>query len=369
MQLQQALAAQQVLVQAIRQEEQIDQHVLDAFSHIPRHEFVLEFYERVLNNKHVAWRQHKQTEIREDAWLQLVYRDAALTTRLDANGFPGSSSSMPSIMAAMLQALQIKRGQRVLEIGTGTGYNAALLAYLVGDPHLVTTIDVEKELVELAEPAILRCIGPGMTIIAGDGLRGVESNAPYDRIIATGSYPNVPHPWLDQLAPGGLLLMNLQRNLANIMLLLKKAEQGVIAGKILPIKASFMPLHDGTGAYYRCPVPHKPIEPVLQELSSPPSFQPSNLSHKEFGFFLQCHLPQARRSTYADFQYLEDPSTQRLIQFYQGTVRGSQSLWQELLAIDKDYRLLGCPKRQEFSYEIDANHQHVITYKDRQWII
>src|SRR5258708_3602049 len=134
MQLQQALAAQQVLVQAIRQEEQIDQHVLDAFSHIPRHEFVLEFYERVLNNKHVAWRQHKQTEIREDAWLQLVYRDAALTTRLDANGFPGSSSSMPSIMAAMLQALQIKRGQRVLEIGTGTGYNAALLAYLVGDP-------------------------------------------------------------------------------------------------------------------------------------------------------------------------------------------------------------------------------------------
>jgi hypothetical protein len=60
---------------------------------------------------------------------------------------------------------------------------------------------------------------------------------------------------------------------------------------------------------------------------------------KEFGFFLQCHLPHAQRSTYADFQYLEDPSTQRLIQFYQGTVRGSQSLWQELLAIDKDYRL------------------------------
>ncbi|MFL5702302.1 MAG: hypothetical protein ACJ8AG_05665 [Ktedonobacteraceae bacterium] len=369
MQLQQALAAQQVLIQAIQQEEQIDQHILDAFSHIPRHEFVPEFYERVPNNKHVAWRQHKQTEIHEDAWLQLVYRDAALTTRLDANGFPGSSSSMPSIMAAMLQALQIKRGQRVLEIGTGTGYNAALLAYLVGDPHLVTTIDVEKELVELAEPAITCCTGPGMAIIAGDGLRGVESNAPYDRIIATGSYPNVPQPWLDQLAPGGLLLMNLQRNLANIMLLLKKDGKGAIAGKILPIKASFMPLHDGTGAYYRCPVPHEPIEPVLQELSSPPSFQPSNLSHKEFGFFLQCHLPQARRSTYTDFQYLEDPSTQRLIQFYQGTVRGSQSLWQELLAIDKDYRLLGCPKRQDFSYEIDTNHQHVITYKDRCWII
>ncbi len=369
MQLQQALAAQHVLVQAIKQEEQVDQRILDAFLRTPRHEFVAEFYERMPDKKHVVWKQRKQTEIQEEAWLQLVYRDVALTTRLDANGFPGSSSSMPSIMAAMLQALQAKQGQRVLEIGTGTGYNAALLAYLVGDPHLVTTIDVDAELVKLAVPAITRCIGPGMTIIAGDGLQGVERNAPYDRIIATGSYPSVPRSWLVQLAPGGLLLMNLQRNLANVMLLLEKDEQGAIAGKILPLKASFMPLHDGSGAYYRCPVPHEPIEPMLQELSSPPSFQPANLSHKEFAFFLQCHLPQARRSTYADFQYLEDPSSRRLIQFYHGTVRGSQSLWQELQAIDKDYRMLGCPKRQDFSCEIAANHQYIIVYKDRRWII
>src|SRR5579864_7686138 len=107
--------------------------VARAFLAVPRELFIEHFYER----EGRGWKRLEQREAGE-AWLNLIYQDDALTTMVNRYHLPISSSSQPSIMASMLEALAVQPGQRILEIGTGTGYNAALLAALTQDPTQVT---------------------------------------------------------------------------------------------------------------------------------------------------------------------------------------------------------------------------------------
>ena len=139
-------------------------------------------------------------ELVEERGLEAVYRDEPLATKMDG-GFAISSSSQPAIMAEMLERLELAPGQRVLEIGAGTGYNAALLAELAG---AVVTVDVDAE---LADKARTRLAGGGHAaeVVAGDGMAGWPPGAPYDRIIVTATPPHVPAAWRDQLREGGLL--------------------------------------------------------------------------------------------------------------------------------------------------------------------
>jgi protein-L-isoaspartate O-methyltransferase len=98
--------------------------VAQAFLKVPREHFITHVYERAGRD----WNRRERTEATE-TWLDLIYQDHALTTAINTHQFPVSSSSQPSVMAAMLEALEVQPGQRILEIGTGTGYNAALLVY------------------------------------------------------------------------------------------------------------------------------------------------------------------------------------------------------------------------------------------------
>ncbi|MCZ9339668.1 methyltransferase domain-containing protein, partial [Streptomyces sp. TRM76130] len=102
-----------------------------------------------------------------------------------------SSSSQPSLMALMLAELRVADGDRVLEIGAGTGYNAALLCHRLGDDGLVTTVDLDPEITDSARRH-LDAAGYHPAVVTGDGARGVPGRAPYDRIIATCALPAVP---------------------------------------------------------------------------------------------------------------------------------------------------------------------------------
>lgn len=107
----------------------------------------------------------------------------------------------------MLEQLQPQPGNRVLELGAGTGYNAGLLAHLVGGGGHVTTIDVDDDIVEGALSGLAAARIENVTVIVADGALGHPDGAPYDRIIATVGAHGIPHAWLDQLAPGGRLLV------------------------------------------------------------------------------------------------------------------------------------------------------------------
>ena len=108
-------------------------------------------------------------------------------------------------MVEMLEALDLRDGHRVLEIGTGTGYNAALLSHRLGGEHVVS-IDIDPDLVRTAEQR-LKELGHFPTLVTGDGQAGVPDHGPYDRIIATCAVPEIPLAWIEQLAPGGQCLL------------------------------------------------------------------------------------------------------------------------------------------------------------------
>ncbi|WP_232662000.1 methyltransferase, FxLD system [Pseudonocardia sp. TRM90224] len=138
-----------------------------------------------------------------------AYADQPVSTKTDKDGGSISAASQPSIVAAMLEQLGCEPGHRVLEIGAGTGYNAALLAHLAGPTGHVTTIDVDDELVTTAR-ANLAAAGCAAQVVLGDGAEGHPPAAPYDRVIATVGTHHVPRTWLDQLRPGGRLVVPLR---------------------------------------------------------------------------------------------------------------------------------------------------------------
>lgn len=140
---------------------------------------------------------------------QLAYQDAAVVTKCDSRGQPTSSASQPAIVARMLQDLELRPGLRVLEIGTGTGYNAGLLKYLVGTKGTVTSIEIDPD-VAAAATAALEQANLSVHVVSGNGLAGFEFNAPYDRIIATASIHTIPEPWFEQLREGGLIIAPLR---------------------------------------------------------------------------------------------------------------------------------------------------------------
>ncbi len=117
----------------------------------------------------------------------------------------GQTISAPSMIAIMMQTLDLKRGQSVLEIGAGSGYNAALLAEAVGESGKVVTMERISELAAFAR-ANLRKTGYGrVKVVVGDGTLGYDEGAPWDRILVTACAPNLSLPLLAQLAPGGKL--------------------------------------------------------------------------------------------------------------------------------------------------------------------
>jgi protein-L-isoaspartate O-methyltransferase len=211
---------------------------------VPRHVFVPVFY------------IHRDGDmVRVDAadpqWFDTVYSNTALITKFD----PGpdgthpaflSSSSTPGLMTRMLESLHLRAGDRVLEIGTGTGYNAGLLSHRLGASN-VYSIDIEPDLVDLAR-ARLAELGYHPTLATGDGAAGLPEHAPFDAIIATCSVPAIPRPWIEQTKPGAVILTDIRVGLnAGNLVRLTRTGPDRAEGHFDPGQAAFMELRHTPG--------------------------------------------------------------------------------------------------------------------------
>lgn len=174
-------------------------------------------------------------------WWENAYADFALPTQVDDGTPEGedgrgryttSSASQPSLVAEMLEALQIEDGMRVLEIGTATGYNAALLSARLGAEN-VTSIEIDPALAVQGRMA-LHAAGWAPCLVVGDGTAGVPERAPYDRVLATAAAKRVPYAWVEQTLPGGLVVTPWGNDYAATGLLrLKVGEDGSARGEIV----------------------------------------------------------------------------------------------------------------------------------------
>jgi protein-L-isoaspartate(D-aspartate) O-methyltransferase len=189
--------------------------------------------------------------------LALAYADDAIATKF-ADGVSVSSASQPAIVAQMLEQLALAPGMRVLEIGAGTGYNAAILRTLVGPSGHVTTIDIDEDITDAAR-AHLNSIGmTDVEVITGDGALGWPPNAPYDRVILTVNAGDIAPTWAAQLAEGGLLVLPLTIGTAQFSVAFEKHDD-VLQSQSL-VSCGFMPLRGSmaggaTGSISLSPAP------------------------------------------------------------------------------------------------------------------
>ena len=148
--------------------------ILEAFRVVPREEFLSEDYR------------------------DLAYGDHPLPIEA------GQTISQPYIVALMIQAAEIRCGDRVLEVGAGSGYAAAVMSRIAGQ---VVAIERQRDLVKVAQERVARLGYDNVRIVEGDGTRGWSADAPYDAILAAASGSHVPPAWLEQLADGGRIVM------------------------------------------------------------------------------------------------------------------------------------------------------------------
>jgi protein-L-isoaspartate(D-aspartate) O-methyltransferase len=214
--------------------------LIEAFRATPRHRFL----DRVW---HYQRQQGGWREVRTHApgrhELRLLYADRALTTRLSEpspgrEAVPISSSSQPSLMAEMLEDLRLSPGLRTLEIGAGTGYNAALLACVVGR---VLSLEVDRRVLAEAGQHLRAFPDRQVDLRHGDGRLGCPEEAPFDRILVTAAAADLEPAWLEQLAEDGLLLVPLDLAPGLAYLVRGTCRDGIFEGRLIR-PAYFMPL-------------------------------------------------------------------------------------------------------------------------------
>lgn len=208
-----ALVADLVQQGAIRSEE-----VLDAFSAVPRHLFV------------------------PGVDVSTAYSNQPVFIRWD-DDVPISSSTQPLMMAIMIEQLDLREGHRVLEVGAGTGYNAAIMAEIVGAEGSIVSLDIDQDIVDEAAGNLSDTGYGNVRAVCGDGFEGFPPEAPYDRIIATvGAHDVSPH-WVEQLVDGGIMVVPLWFKGFCLSVALEKRMDGLHGRSASP--CTFIPIRGG----------------------------------------------------------------------------------------------------------------------------
>jgi len=186
-----------------------DRKILDAFREVPRHKFVLPEY------------------------IRFAYNDYPLPIE------EGQTISQPFIVAFMTDALDLKQSDRVLEVGTGSGYQAAILAQICDS---VYTIELFDSLTERAKSIFEQLGYNNIYCKTGDGYRGWPEKAPFDAIIVTCAPTHIPQPLKDQLSEGGRLVIPVGEGQVQHLVLLQKKNGKIKQKNILPVR--FVPMID-----------------------------------------------------------------------------------------------------------------------------
>jgi protein-L-isoaspartate(D-aspartate) O-methyltransferase len=197
----------------------LSRELAGAFASVPRETFIADGFLR----REGGWVKPGDAE-----FLDTVYSDDVLVTKVDGK-VPVSSSSQPSLMAIMLMALDVRPGLRVLEIGAGTGYNAALLAAL---GSRVTSVDVQADVADRARAALARAGVDGVRVLLGDGYAGAPGER-FDRVIVTVGVAGLSPQWLAQLDGAGPIVIPVEHAGTHPVLVVTGEPGGPVTASVL----------------------------------------------------------------------------------------------------------------------------------------
>jgi protein-L-isoaspartate O-methyltransferase len=330
-----------------------DQRWRHVFATVPRHALVPRYY-RSDNYQEIDG----SSEDDHPTWLQSVYSDETLITQITPYTVT-SSGTMPGLVALMLRALDVHDHHRVLQVGTGTGYTAALLCERLGSQQ-VTTIDIDPELVRAASIR-LASVGYQPTAITGNGAHGHPAHAPFDRFLATCSLHRIPSAWLSQAAPGARIVAPIAKGL----IALDVADEDHAAGRFLSEGGYFMPLRDSGDD--SVDIDHTAT--TTQDEPRHTSLGPRDTFYQQhMRFLLTVALPEVSVGQHGpslDELIICDHagSTARLDTSDNGTFvvteTGSRALWTEVEQLHQLWQACDQPHRERFGLSVIPGRQWI----------
>ncbi|MGH3823990.1 MAG: methyltransferase domain-containing protein [Pseudonocardiaceae bacterium] len=316
-----------------------------AFLAVPRHVLVPTFYHA---------NEHYDGQADRERWLPLVYSDTTLITQCRPDAVT-SSGTMPSLLAMMLQALEVQDDHRVLQVATGTGYTAALLCERLGSAQ-VTSIDVDPNLTTAARDRLRRC-GYTPTVITADGAHGHPDHAPYDRIIVTFGVRRIPPAWIRQTRAGGIILAPVCSGLARLTVSGPSKAQGAFVGPGYFMRHRATP--DESPHRHSVAVAEGPRWPS-RTTNLPSSVYYDN----DFRFFLDVTVPGLAHG-YRDGDpdnlmiSARDGSHAHLTPEGNLTQSGPRRLWDAIETIHQAWHALERPPRERFGLTVTPQHQTI----------
>lgn len=361
----------------------------ELFWSVPRHQFIDEFFQHDPDT--YSWHKMDAPEnrIADPEWLAAVYQDVPLVVGIDESGIPYCSNSAPTLVFRLLGFLNVRPGDRVLEIGTGTGHLTAMLGRLASPGGHVTSLEIEPELARRAAEHVAAAVPEAaVAITVADG-RSWRSGAEHrhDAVVSTGSCWPVPDSWLAALAPGGRLCTEMRSALSGALLLARcspsQDSQGTVTGYFSDQPAGFMPLRAPSSGF------HEPIAlPFGFGTHETSRAMAEGLGEKQlrgpFAWYCQLELPDAkllwldadqsgRSAAYLladdglDAVRLPEDGTSALSELV--AYGGSSFLIDRLLSAWRDWQENGSPEltQYKFQYSEDGRQRIVLKGHDKCW--
>jgi methyltransferase of ATP-grasp peptide maturase system len=354
-----------------------------AVERVPRHLFIPEFFRRVNTDSGVAWAPVITGGLPEAERMELAYRNETWVTQLDQktrpadaggvviSGHPTSSSTLPGLVIGMLEDLDVRDRDTIMEIGTGSGYSTALLCERAGSANIVS-IEADAGIAADASAAI-HAAGYSPVLVVGDGLAGFAQRRPYSKLVATCSVRSIPAAWIDQAAPGATILTTISGwQYGSAYARLTREEDGTARGRFLADTYSFMlarshqPPSAGLGSTAK-------LDSVKARTSK---IAPETLDRWEGRFIAQLANPDVQVVTRKSG---DDPMTDYLIDRasrsvaslmpdsageYQVREIGPVGLWSRVEESITFWQRAGSPSLAQFRIEISPRSQRVYIADD-----
>ncbi|WP_307827812.1 ATP-grasp peptide maturase system methyltransferase [Planomonospora sp. ID82291] len=314
------------------------------------------------------WTPVRREQVGADDWPAMAYTDQTWVTQVDGllaedatetvTGSPSSSSTLPGLVVRMLEDAQISEGDRVLEIGTGTGYSTALMCHRIGG-EAVTSVEYDPAVAERARRAIGR-FGCTPTLAVGDGLHGHDENAPYDRLIATCSVRTIPPAWMRQVRDGGTILAPMWGWMGGVASAhLTPAGDGTAGGRFLTQDLYFM-----TARSHLAP-PRPPVTTGTGEARES-RIDPGVFDDDTAVFVAQLAAPAAQQAWAGDTLILLDVGTGSRADVRPGLgggwivhQHGPLRLWDDVEDAIVTWRAAGSPHQSGFGLTVTPDRQFV----------